>query len=58
MNSYLRGIAKAIDANNEVRVFHSSGKSTIRDAWNDVGKDLSDAMLEYEQKKENTSHVS
>ncbi|MDQ7047519.1 MAG: hypothetical protein Q9M39_07825 [Sulfurovum sp.] len=55
MNSYIQGIGKAMDANNEIRVFHRCRKSTIYTAWEDVGKDLSNAILEYEEKEGSTS---
>lgn len=50
LNSYMNGIAKAMDANNEIRVFHRVKKSTIYTAWKDVGNDLTDVMIDYDNR--------
>jgi len=56
IKSYTNGIAKSMHANNEIRVFSRPKKSTISTAWKDVGKDLTEAMLEYSKEEETSIH--
>lgn len=54
--SYTRGIAKSMDANNEIRIFHKVKKSTINTAWKDVGNDLTDVMIAYDKQTKKSEY--
>jgi len=48
VKSYVNGMAKSMDANNDILVFHKPKRASIYTAWEDVGKDISDVMKNYE----------
>lgn len=57
IKSYANGVAKAMDANNDIRVFHKVKRSTVYAAWEDVGNDLTDVMLKHEEYLKEAAHA-
>jgi len=57
IKSYGRGIAKSMDANNEIRIFQERQPATVLSSWQDVGKDLTYAMTKYDGKESSTTHA-